>query len=127
MRELFLWLREAITSIPPPFDWEFVEVRPRQASVLVCVVLARTSEGLVRPRVLEGARCRCCGIEWSCRIDYSENLHSVEGGDVEQVSRTSKQLSHICDCSSFSLTCVLYLAFSYCTYLLHAWYFLMLN
>ena len=38
-----------------------VEMRPRQASVLVCVVLTGTSEGLVSSRVLEGARCRCCG------------------------------------------------------------------
>ena len=38
-----------------------VEVQPRQASVLACVVLAGTSEGLASPRVLEGARCRCCG------------------------------------------------------------------
>ena len=29
-----------------------VEVRPRQASVLACVVLAGTREGLVSPRVL---------------------------------------------------------------------------
>ena len=40
-----------------------VEVRPRQASVLACVVLVGTSEGLADPRVLEGARCRCCGTE----------------------------------------------------------------
>jgi len=39
-----------------PFDLEFIEVRPWQASELVCVVLARTSEGLVSPRVLKGAR-----------------------------------------------------------------------
>ena len=39
-----------------PFDWEFVKVRPRQTSVLVCVVLARTSEELAGSRVLEGAR-----------------------------------------------------------------------
>jgi len=46
------------------FLWELgVEVRPRQASVLTCAVLAGTSEGLVSPRVLEGARCRCCGTE----------------------------------------------------------------
>jgi len=33
------------------FLWELgVEVRPRQASVLVCVVLARTREGLVSLR-----------------------------------------------------------------------------
>ena len=34
-----------------------VEVRPRQASVLACVVLTGTSEGFAGPRVLEGARC----------------------------------------------------------------------
>ena len=35
------------------FLWELdVEVRPRQASVLVCVVLAGTREGLLSPRVL---------------------------------------------------------------------------
>ena len=38
-----------------------VEVRSRQASVLACVVLAGTSEGLADLRVLEGARRRCCG------------------------------------------------------------------
>jgi len=41
--------------------------------VLVCVVLAGTSEGLAGPRVLEGARCRCYGTEWSCGIDFSGN------------------------------------------------------
>jgi len=35
------------------FLWEFgVEVRTRQASVLACVVLTGTREGLVSPRVL---------------------------------------------------------------------------
>ena len=46
------------------FLWELgVEVRPRQASVLVYVVLAGTSEGLAALRVLEGAHCRCCVTE----------------------------------------------------------------
>ena len=40
-----------------------VEVRPRQASVFVCIFLAETSEGLAGPRVLEKVRCRCCGTE----------------------------------------------------------------
>ena len=40
-----------------------VAVRPQQASVLACVVLTGTSEGLAGPRVLEGARCKCCGTE----------------------------------------------------------------
>ena len=44
-------------------DWEVVEMRPQQASVLAHVVLAGTSEGLVGPRVLERAHCRCCGTE----------------------------------------------------------------
>ena len=30
-------------------------------------------------------------------------LHSVEGGDVEQVARTSKQISRVCDCSLYLL------------------------
>ena len=34
-------------------------------------------------------------------------LYSGEGGDVEQVTQTSKQFSRVCDCSSLShLTCV---------------------
>ena len=40
-----------------------VEVLPRQTSVLACVVLAGTSERLAGPRVLMGARCRCCDTE----------------------------------------------------------------
>ena len=43
-----------------PFYREFIEVRPRQANVLACVVFAGISEGLAGPRVLEGARFRCC-------------------------------------------------------------------
>ena len=35
------------------FLWEIgVDVRPRQASMLVCVVLAEISKGLASPRVL---------------------------------------------------------------------------
>ena len=46
------------------FLWKLgIEVRPRQASVLACVVLAGTSEGLAGPRVLERARRRCCGTD----------------------------------------------------------------
>jgi len=45
------------------FLWELgVEAQPRQVSVLACVVLAGTSEGLMGPRVLEGAHCKCCDI-----------------------------------------------------------------
>jgi len=39
--------------------WEFVEVRPRQASVLVCVILAGTSEDL---RVQEFLRELVVGV-----------------------------------------------------------------
>ena len=46
--------------------------------------------------------------------------HSVEGGDIEQSARTSKQFFYICDCSSLSqLTCVLYFAYSYYSYSLY--------
>jgi len=40
-----------------------VEVRPRQASEIVCVVLAGTSEGLAGLRVLEGPHCKCCSTK----------------------------------------------------------------
>ena len=41
-----------------------VEMRPQQASVLpLCIVLTGTSEGLAGPKVLERARCRCCGAK----------------------------------------------------------------
>ena len=36
-----------------------IEVQPRQAGVLACVVLEGTSDGLADPRILEGAHCRC--------------------------------------------------------------------
>ena len=60
-------------------------MRPRQVSVLACVILAGTSEGLAGLRVHKGARCRCCSTERSCEIVYSENPSNVEDGDVEQV------------------------------------------
>ena len=72
-----------ITSVPPPFDWEIVEVRLRQASVLTCVVLAGTSEGLADPRVLEGARCRFAAPSDLAGSIIVKILHSIEGGDVE--------------------------------------------
>ena len=44
-----------------------------------------------------------------------EILHNGEGGDVEQMARTTKQFSHFCDCLSLCLTCVyIYLACFHC-------------
>jgi len=40
-----------------------IELPPRQASVLACVILVGTSERLAGPRVLERAHCRCCGTK----------------------------------------------------------------
>jgi len=90
------------------FLWELgVEVQPRQASVLVCVVLAGTSERLVSPRVLEGAHCRCCGTSDLARSILVEIFHHVEGGFVEQVySNLETILSCLRLLISFSLTCV---------------------
>ena len=47
-----------------------------------------------------------------------EIFHCGEGGDVEQVTRTSKQISRVCGCLSLSYLC-LYLACSYCLHLLY--------
>ena len=44
------------------FLWE-LGVRGATSAVLAYVVLARTNKGLAGPRVLERARCRCCGTE----------------------------------------------------------------
>ena len=57
-----------------------VEVQPRQASVLACVVLAGTNERLAGPRVLEGARCRYCDTECSCRIIIVEIFQVLKAG-----------------------------------------------
>ena len=46
-----LWLSsEVITKYSNLWLEELYEVRPRQASVLACVVLARTREGLESPK-----------------------------------------------------------------------------
>ena len=100
-----------ITKCSNPLYWEVVEVRPRQPNVLVCVVLAGTSEGLPGPKVLEGARYRYCGTKWSYGIVIVKILYSVEGGDVEQV----------CSNVEINLPCLRLLSLSLtCLYILHA-------
>ena len=101
-----------------------VKVRPRQASMLVCVVLIGTREGLVSPRVLVWTRYRCCGTEWSCGIVIVEILHSIEGGDVEQ---GCSNLEIILPCLrlliSLSLTCI-YISCMLIFISLYTWYIL---
>ena len=89
---------------------------PRRACGFTCVDLAGTSEGLAGPRVLEGAHCRCCGPSDLAGSFLMEILHCGEGGDVEQVARTSKQFSCVCDCSSLS-THLLFITCSHYYYL----------
>jgi len=44
-----------------------------------------------------------------------EILYSSEGGDIEQVARTSKQIFRVCDCLSLHLSLVfIYLKCFYC-------------
>jgi len=44
-----------------------------------------------------------------------EILHGVKGGDIEQVVRTSKQISRVCYCLSLPLSLVfIYLTSFYC-------------
>ena len=40
-------------------------------------------------------------------------FHSDEGGDVDQVARTLKQFSRVCDCSSLSHSLVFYIFHAY--------------
>jgi len=47
-----------------------------------------------------------------------EILYSGKGGNVKQVARISKQISRVCDCSSFSqLICAYILHTHNCSYL----------
>ena len=68
--------------------------------------------------------------ERSIGILHSGNPSCVEGGDVEQGARTSKQTFGVCVCliyPSLSLCLFLYLAFNYCLDHLHARYTLVHN
>ena len=58
-------------------------MQPRQVSVLAYVVLARTREGLVSPRVLCGLVVGVAAPSDLVGSILVEILHSVEGGDVE--------------------------------------------
>jgi len=61
-----------------------------------------------------------CGIICSqVQVEIVEIFHCGEGGDIEKVAQISKQISHVCDCFSLSLT------HSYnCSYLF-TWYLLL--
>jgi len=84
----------------------------RSCGFAYVTVLAGTSERLAGLRVLEET-CRCCGIKWSCRIIIMEILHCGEGGEVKQLTRTSKKFPCVCDFLSLSL-------YSLVLYILHA-------
>ena len=61
-------------------------MRPRQASVLACVVLAITREGLVSPRSSSvNSLVGVAAPSDPVRSFLVKILYSVEGGDVEQV------------------------------------------
>ena len=78
---------------------------PRQASVLACVVLAGTSEGLAGQKFLRELVLGVAALNNLGSI-LVEILHSIEGGDVEQVCsnletllpylRLLISLSHLC-------------------------------
>ena len=58
-------------------------MRPRQASVLACVVLAGAREGLVSPRSSSELVVGVAALSDPVGSFLLEILHSVEGGDVE--------------------------------------------
>ena len=60
-------------------------MRPRQACVLACIVLAGTREGLESSKVLVGTLVGVAASSDLWDRFLVEILHSVEGGDVEQV------------------------------------------
>ena len=60
-----------------------VDVRPRQASELACVVLARTSERLAGPRVLKELVVGVTVLSNLAGLIIVKIFHNGEGGDVE--------------------------------------------
>ena len=72
------------------------------------------------PRVLEGAHVGVAALSDLARSILAKILHSVEGGDVEQVcSNLETILSCLRLLISLSLVFI-YLACLYCSYLLYA-------
>jgi len=68
-------------------------------------------------RVQEFLRELVVGVATPSDLEISiivEILHSSKGGDVEKVARTTKQISHVCDCFSLPLS----LVFIYLVYVL---------
>ena len=71
-----------MSSCCDKYLWELgVEVRPRQASMLACVVLAGTSEGLVVQEFLRELVVGVAAPGDLMRSIIVEIFHSVEGGD----------------------------------------------
>ena len=89
-------------------------MRPRRACGFTCVVLTGTSEGFVGLRVLTELVIGVAVLSDLAISLLVKILYCGEGRDVEQVARTSKHISRICDCFSLSqLTC---------SNILHAYY-----
>ena len=73
----------------PLYFKELLRLRPRRACEFACFVLAGTSEELASLRVL-GARCGVAVPSDLARSFLVKIFHCSEGGNVEQVARTSK-------------------------------------
>ena len=122
-----IWGGELSGSCYFEFLWELsVEVRPQQASVLACVILAGTRE-LVSPR---SSKCelvvvlRHRVIRWDRSI--VKILHSVEGGDVEQVCSNLETNLPCLRLLSLFLICV-YIFLAYIAYLFICLIYFVLN
>ena len=104
--KVFVCNQEVITKFSSLY-WGVIEVAA-SASLRVRVYCScGKSEGLTGSRVLEGAHCRCCNTEWSCRIVLVKILHSVEGKDVEQACLNLEIIfPYLRLLISLSLTCV---------------------
>ena len=92
-----------------------VRVQPRK---LVCLRVLFLREQVRDLRVQDFLRELIIGVAAPGDLVGSiivEILHSGEGGDVEQVARTSKQISRVCDYLFLPLSLVfIYLACFYC-------------
>ena len=109
--EYFWWSREVDHQVFHPL---LLGICRGAALANYCACACRSYRnkwGTCESRVLEGALCKCCGIEWSCRILLVKILNSVEGGDIKQVcSSLETNLPCLRLLISHSLTCV-YISF----------------
>ena len=108
---MFVFDQEVITKCSTLY-WERVEGYGLDELVSSCGVLFLRVQEFLRELVVGVMTPSDLGRSIRVKI-----LHSGEGGGIEQVAQTSKQISRICDCLSLSHLC-LYILHAFIVYIL---------